>query len=356
MPFYFTSQEQADIHFCYGVANGNSAEAAREYRRRFPRRRHPHSSVFVNIHQRFRTNGLSTRPDERQNRVNIQQERNNNRILREFNRNPTTSSRKAARTLRSCKSKILRVLKKDRRHAYHLQPVQGLREGDEQRRLFFCQWILCSIEQNRDFLNTILWTDESCFTRRGVVNLHNQHVWAHENPHAIRARNFQVEFSVNVWLGIYNNDLFGPYFLPGRVNGEHFLQFLMAEHANMWENIPLESRLAAWFQLDGCPAHFHRNVRNWLDNNFPEKWIGRNGPVSWPPRSPDITPLDFFIWGFLKEIVYASPVNSREELIGRIQNACEELRNRNLAAAVGSVRRRCELCVQQNGSYFEHLL
>lgn len=262
MPFLFTSQEQADIHFCYGVANGNSAEAAREYRRRFPLRRHPHPSVFVNIHRQFRNQGLRTaRPDERQNRANVQQRRANNMILREFDRDPKKSTRNVSRIVRVSKTKIIRVLKRDHRHPYHLQPVQGLRDGDEDRRRVFCQWILNSIRQNVNFLNHVLWSDESCFTRRGVVNFHNQHVWAHENPHAIRPRNFQVEFSVNVWLGIYGNKLIGPYFLPDRVNGEIFLQFLINEYVNMWEEVPLRSRLVAWFQLDGCPAHYHRDVR-----------------------------------------------------------------------------------------------
>lgn len=356
MPFQFTNEEQADIHFCYGVANGNSAEAAREYRRRFPNRRHPRPSVFVNMHRQFRTRGLRTRIVERGNENNIQQVRRNNEILREFDRDPTTSSRRVSVALRVSKSAILRALKRDHRHAYHLQPVQGLRPGDAERRLVFCRWILESIEGNRQFLNNILWTDESCFTRRGVVNFHNQHMWAQENPHAIRPRNFQVEFSVNVWIGLYNHHLFGPFFLPQRVNGDNFLEFLVAEHNNMWEDIPLNLRLLAWFQLDGCPAHFHLNVRNWLNNNFPNRWIGRGGPVAWPPRSPDITPLDFFVWGFLKEQVYATPVETREQLIDRIRNACDELRNGNLIDAVQSVRRRSELCVQQNGSHFEHLL
>lgn len=37
---------------------------------------------------------------------------------------------------------------------------------------------------------------------------------------------------------------------------------------------------------------------------FPDWWIGRDGPINWPPRSPDISPLDFFLWGYVKDIVY----------------------------------------------------
>ena len=40
-----------------------------------------------------------------------------------------------------------------------------------------------------------------------------------------------------------------------------------------------------------------------LDATFPNRWIGRDGPTPWPPRSPDITPLDFFLWGYVKDKV-----------------------------------------------------
>lgn len=356
MPFTFSNREIADIHFVYGFVNGNSRAAVREYRRRYPERRHPSRNVFVKVHRQLIENGLGNLHVDRNNaNRNQQQRRISRRILNEFDRDPTMSSRIASRILRTSKSNILRTLRRDHRRPFHLQPVQGLHPGDEERRMNFCRWVLHSVQQNRDFLNRILWTDESCFTRRGIVNFHNQHVWAHENPHAIRPRNFQVEFSVNVWIGIYNNNLFGPYFLPRRLNAENFLQFLEMEHHNMWDQIPIILRQNAWFQLDGCPAHFGRIVRNWLDNNFPERWIGRGGPVPWPPRSPDLTVLDFFVWGFLKEKVYATPVNTQDELINRIRNACNEIIP-HLANLNRSIVRRCELCIEKNGSHFEQFL
>ncbi|KAG8296099.1 hypothetical protein J6590_065086 [Homalodisca vitripennis] len=43
-----------------------------------------------------------------------------------------------------------------------------------------------------------------------------------------------------------------------------------------------------------CPPHWGKIVRDYLNDTFPGRWIGRDGPIPWPPRSPDITPLDFF--------------------------------------------------------------
>jgi len=55
---------------------------------------------------------------------------------------------------------------------------------------------------------------------------------------------------------------------------------------------------------------------------FPNRWIGRGGPTPWPPRSPDITPpLDFFLWGYVKNKVFSTPVPDITNLKARIPDA-----------------------------------
>ncbi|KZC08482.1 hypothetical protein WN55_10682 [Dufourea novaeangliae] len=52
-----------------------------------------------------------------------------------------------------------------------------------------------------------------------------------------------------------------------------------------------------WYQHGGCPAHSTRLVKQILDLKFPNGWIGRTGIVTWPLRSPDLTPMDLFFMG-----------------------------------------------------------
>jgi hypothetical protein len=47
----------------------------------------------------------------------------------------------------------------------------------------------------------------------------------------------------------------------------------------------------------------------------------QDGPISWPLRSPDLTPVDFFMWGYVKDIVYANLVLDLQNLRNRITNA-----------------------------------
>jgi hypothetical protein len=51
------------------------------------------------------------------------------------------------------------------------------------------------------------------------------------------------------------------------------------------------------------------------------RWIGRGGPIAWPPRSPDLTPLDFFLWGYVKSIVYQVKIKDLQHLTVRIRDA-----------------------------------
>ena len=73
--------------------------------------------------------------------------------------------------------------------------------------------------------------------------------------------------------------------------------------------------------------HFSSEVRNFLNYHFPGRWIGRGGPHNWPARSPDLSPLDNCVWGWLKELVYIVKVGTRDALLGRIFDAADRIRN-----------------------------
>lgn len=69
------------------------------------------------------------------------------------------------------------------------------------------------------FLHKVCFSDEVQFTKNGINNCHNYHVWALENPHAKRETAFQDNFSVNIWAGIIGNNLVSPFYLPDQLNG-----------------------------------------------------------------------------------------------------------------------------------------
>lgn len=239
-------------------------------------------------------------------------------------------------------------------HPFHYQRVQNLLEEDFPVRVEFCQWVL----NHQNKLQNILWSDEATFTRDKAFNFHNTHCWGYENPRVVRRTNFQHRFSINVWAGIIGNRLVGPVIFPNRLTAQDYLNFLQNELAGLLEDIPLRTRLRMYYQHDGAPAHFGHTVKNWLNEHFPNRWIGRGGPVTWPPRSPDLNPLDYFFWGHMCNLIYATEINSREDLLDRINLTGNQIRENNfqILRASQSIRRRSRLCIQQNGNLFEHLL
>jgi hypothetical protein len=60
----------------------------------------------------------------------------------------------------------------------------------------------------------------------------------------------------------------------------------------------------------------------YLNENLPGQWIGRRGAVEFPPRSPDLTPLDFYLWGTLKDVVYCTKLATLAIFREEIETAC----------------------------------
>lgn len=235
--------------------------------------------------------------------------------------------------------------------------IKGLEENDFEKRVRFCRFLLHTDLDDRDFLKSVLWTDESKFTNEGILNVHNLHHWApqDENPRVKRQRCFQRRYSVNVWAGVIGDKVIGPHYLPDNLNGDNYLDFLQNELPELLADVPhFDEDRQIVFQQDGCPAHWRLTVREHLDNAFPNSWIGRDGPIPWPPRSPDLTPLDFYIWGRAKELVYATEVESRQDLSQRIQAAFDVIKEEiRLRTTTVEIRNRCYACIRNGGRQFE---
>ncbi|RZC32396.1 hypothetical protein BDFB_015208, partial [Asbolus verrucosus] len=86
--------------------------------------------------------------------------------------------------------------------------------------------------------------------------------------------------------------------------------------------------------------------------------ISRNTAILWPSRSCDLTPYDFFLWPYIKNSIYTTPVDNLENLRHRITNKIEELNNtlNILKNVINSFKRRVLKCFQEGGGHFQHLL
>jgi hypothetical protein len=106
-------------------------------------------------------------------------------------------------------------------------------------------------------------------------------------------------------------------------------------------------------QQDGAPPHWNGHVRDHLNGHLPQRWIGHAGQndvplMFWPPRSPDLTPCDFFFWGYVKDKVFVPPLpQDLQQLTQRIRDAVDSIDQDMLAWAWQEVDYRVTSAVSQ---------
>lgn len=61
--------------------------------------------------------------------------------------------------------------------------------------------------------------------------------------------------------------------------------FLRQDMLDLLEDLPVNLIRDMCFRHDSCPAYCRKSVREWLDANYPNKWITRGEPISWPART-----------------------------------------------------------------------
>ena len=108
------------------------------------------------------------------------------------------------------------------------------------------------------------------------------------------------------------------------------------------------------FQQDGAPAHTAATVQEYLKQHCPD-FIEKE---QWPPNSPDINPLDFYVWGAMLHMYEQLSPRPRdiEQLKVALQRIWDDVPLEEIQAAVLSVRKRLSACIRAEGGHFEHLL
>lgn len=167
MSFTYTNVEYTDVFYEHGTCLGNSGEAAREYQRLYPNRRHPHPQIFPRIFQHLRDFGtfLGLPPPQRVPRVH----HGTRDVLRAVLHSPNISVRRLSARLGRSSSRVWKTLRREGYHPYHLELVQHLLDGDYVPRLHFSNWLA----GHPQLCRYILFTDEAIFTRSGIHNQHN---------------------------------------------------------------------------------------------------------------------------------------------------------------------------------------
>ncbi|GFV66516.1 DUF4817 domain-containing protein [Trichonephila clavipes] len=127
-------------------------------------------------------------------------------------------------------------------------------------------------------------------------------------PLSHQADNIYNLRKLTVWCTLWAGGIIGPYFFKNdeghnvTVNGDRYRAMITNFFIPELNNHDVQE---LWFQQDGATYHTARATIYLLKETFGDSLISRFGPVNWPPRSCDLTPLDYFLWGYVKSLVYA---------------------------------------------------
>ncbi|GBO03872.1 hypothetical protein AVEN_149986-1 [Araneus ventricosus] len=111
------------------------------------------------------------------------------------------------------------------------------------------------------------------------------------------------------------------------------------------EDLPLSDLRNVWFQHEDTPAHKVSSVQQYIRDTFQQQVIEYSGCVEWPTRSPDLNPLDFFLWGYIKQRVYATSTSTLQELRNCITDACTSVLADMLYNVQREVQSHVQMCI-----------
>ena len=134
------------------------------------------------------------------------------------------------------------------------------------------------------------------------------------------------------------------------MNTDVFLHIL--EQFN--DQLTPQDKMQFFFQQDGTTCHTsHRSLTQVHDMFMEERTISKG---LWPPCSLDLSSCDFYLWGTLKQKVYANNPHNLDQLKENITNAIRRITREELQAVSANVVKHPQKYIDVNGEHFQHLL
>ncbi|GFW44418.1 transposable element Tc3 transposase [Trichonephila clavipes] len=165
---------------------------------------------------------------------------------------------------------------------------------------------------------------------------------------------FEETEKLTVWSALWAGGIIGPYFFKndeGRnvtVNGDRYRAMITNFFIPELNNHDIQE---LWFQQDGATCHTARATIDLLKGTFGDRLISRFGPVNWPPRSCDLTPLDYFLWGYVKSLVYVDKPQTLDHLEDNIRRVIADIRPQMLEKVIGNWTSRLDYIRASRGSH-----
>ncbi|GFV02593.1 DUF4817 domain-containing protein [Trichonephila clavipes] len=212
----------------------------------------------------------------------------------------------------------------------------AIHQNDHQARRRFVEWAQNEIAVVPDFHKRILFSDEAHFWLNDYVNKQNCRIWSEANPQVYVETPLHPE-KLTFWCALWAGGIIGPYFFKNdeghnvTVNGDGYRAMITNFFIPELNNHDVQK---LWFQQDGATCHTARATIDLLKDTFGDSLISRFAPVNWPPRSCDLIPLAYFLWDYVKLLVYAEKPQTLDHLEDNIHRVIADIRPQMLEKVI----------------------
>ncbi|GFW25669.1 transposable element Tc3 transposase [Trichonephila clavipes] len=158
---------------------------------------------------------------------------------------------------------------------------------------------------------------------------------------------------LTVWCALWAGGIIGPYVFKNdeghnvTVNADRYRATITNFFIPELNNHDVQE---LWFQQNGATCHTARATIDLLKDPFGDRLISRFGPVNWPPRSWDLTPLDYFLWGYVKSFFYADKPQTLDHLEDNIRRVIADIRPQMLENVIENWTFRLDYIRASRGS------
>ena len=320
---------------------------ARRFRQKYPDSPVPTKSCVNRLLKKWRATG-SVSDKKKQSKRTVLTELKVQDIQARLQISPRKSLRRLAQETGVSLGSARTATKLIKFRPYKVTVVHELKQPDHAARIRFCNWLLQNVHDGIVDPQLLFMTDEAWFHVGGHVNAQNVRIWSNENPHAIQQVPLHSE-KVGVWCAVSPRRIIGPIFFHHTVNSDRYINDILNP---FFDQLNAEERQYGYFQQDNATAHTANASMVAIQEVFEDRIVSRG---LWPPRSPDLSICDYYLWGNLKQKVYKNNPRSIDSLQNEITRVIHSITVDELQRVSRNLFVRCAACLQAEG-HFQHLL
>ena len=274
---------------------------------------------------------------------------------------PKKSHGRRSQELGLSPASTLRIMDKELKlFPYVISTRHKLTDNDREKRKAMCDWLSQKMERNPGWIKNVWFSDEAHFHLNGAINSHNNIFWGSEPPEETTDKLAKGP-KVTAFVA-YNirHGLLGPYWFEegGRtvtVNGERYREVIGKFHADLSASLTENQLKVVWFMQDGAPPHTAHDTIAHLHDLFNNRLISLGTVHEWAPHSPDLNPLDFWLWGAAKGSVYADKPATLTQLKRNVAGYMERVSHETLRKVGVNFGVRVKACLNRGGAHIENV-